>query len=83
MFQSRSKPVSNEISRVSADIDSAARAKAAADGVSLSAIVERALSDYLKAGAEQSDKPAWAIDHESRISQLEAQGQGNRKGKRR
>ncbi len=47
--------------RVSADINSAARAKAAADGVSLSAVVERALAEYLKAGAEPSDKPAWAI----------------------
>lgn len=72
--------------RVSADLDSSARAKATAEGVSLSAIVERALAEYLKASAEPSDKPDWAIalgKLESRLSQLEAQGNGNRKGKRR
>ena len=44
--------------RVSADLDSSARAKAAAEGVSLSAIVERALAAYLSADASESDKPA-------------------------
>lgn len=69
--------------RVSADLDSSARAKAAAEGVSLSAIVERALADYLSADASESDKPAWAIEIERRLSQLEAQPASGRKGKRR
>ena len=70
--------------RVSVDIDSAARAKAAEDGVSLSAIVERALAAYLSQGDE---KPAWATDIEQRIAQLEQQATGQTdargKGKRR
>ena len=69
--------------RVSADLDSSARAKAAAEGVSLSAIVERALADYLSADASESEKPAWAIEIERRLSQLEAQPASGRKGKRR
>jgi len=69
--------------RVSADLDSSARAKAAAEGVSLSAIVERALADYLSADASEPDKPAWAIEIERRLSQLEAQPASGRKGKRR
>ena len=69
--------------RVSADLDSSARAKAATEGVSLSAIVERALADYLSADASESDKPAWAIEIERRLSQLEAQPASGRKGKRR
>ena len=69
--------------RVSADLDSLARAKAATEGVSLSAIVERALADYLSADASESDKPAWAIEIERRLSQLEAQPASGRKCKRR
>lgn len=71
--------------RVSVDIDSAARAKATAEGVSLSAIVERALAEYLS----QSDKkPAWALDIEQRVTQLEQQAsaqdsQRGKSGKRR
>lgn len=71
--------------RVSADIDSAARAKATAEGVSLSAIVERALAEYLSQGDK---KPAWAMDIERRVAQLEQQaigpaGQRGKPGKRR
>ena len=75
--------------RVSADTVDAARSRAAAEGLSLSAIVERALADYLKAGAESPDKPAWAIALEQRVSQLESQpndtatAQLSRKAKRR
>lgn len=69
--------------RVSDDIYGAIAAKASIEGVSLSAIAARLLGESLKADARESDKPDWAIALESRISQLEAQGQGGRKGKRR
>lgn len=44
--------------RVSDDIYSAIAAKASAEGVSLSAIAARLLSDALKSGSESPDKPA-------------------------
>ncbi len=69
--------------RVTADIYDAIADKASAEGVSLSAVAARLLSDSLKSGAEPSDKPVWAIALESRVSQLEAQGNGSQKGKRR
>ncbi len=73
--------------RVSADIVSAAREKARAERLSLSAIVERALADYLESADESPDKPAWAIALEQRVSQLESQpddgAQLSRKAKRR
>lgn len=76
-------------SRVSDDIYAATAAKADADGVSLSAIVERALKAYLdQLGDRTEEKPAWALELERRVSQLESQGQAepqsiSRKSKRR
>jgi len=71
--------------RVSADLDSSARAKAAAEGVSLSAIVERALAAYL---SQADNQPASASELEklaARVRQLEAQQSSHpgRKGKYR
>lgn len=78
--------------RVTGDIYDAIAAKASAEGVSLSAVAARLLSDSLKSGVEPSDQPDWAVELkklESRLSQVEAQlsndrqNSGNRKGKRR
>lgn len=77
--------------RVSGDIYDAIVAKASAEGVSLSAVAARMLSESLKANGESSDKPDWAISLEAieqRLSQVEAlvssdSRGGSRKGKRR
>ena len=79
--------------RVSSNVLSDAKARAELESVSLSAIVEAALKEYLRSapdaiGGESplDEKPEWAIALESRVSQLEAQGsvpQRGRKGKRR
>ena len=75
--------------RVSLDVVAAAKARAGQDGVSLSVVVERALSEYLNATDEPSQpaaKPEWAIALEARIEALESQQQqspASRKGKRR
>ena len=72
--------------RVSADIVSAAKARAKIDGVSLSAIVERALSELLAQSDSADTQPALASDLEKlaeRVGQLEQSSQRGRKGKRR
>lgn len=69
--------------RVTGDIYAAIADRAKAEGVSLSAIAARLLADSLKAEASEPDKPAWALEVEQRLSQLEAQQQSGRKSKRR
>lgn len=78
--------------RINDETYAAIAAKAEAEGVSLSAIAARLLSDALATGTESPDKPDWAIaleQLEQRVSQLEAQphesatAQRSRKAKRR
>jgi len=69
--------------RVTGDIYEAIADRAKAEGVSLSTIAARLLAESLAKNATESDKPAWAIEIERRLSQLEAQPASGRKGKRR
>ncbi len=75
--------------RVADDIYKAIAAKAESEGVSLSAVAARLLSDALEIGDDSgAKKPAWALDIEARLTQLESQPKGTpaqheRKGKRR
>lgn len=79
--------------RVSSTILSDAKARAELENVSLSAIVEAALTQYLisvpSVFAQPSNKPGWAVELETRVSKLEsAQSSGEdsrdgREGKRR
>jgi hypothetical protein len=74
--------------RVSADAIADARARASADGVSLTSLVEAALVEYLGlnvAGSKGPDLAARVADIEQRLSQIEVSGQGYRgrgKGRR-
>lgn len=74
--------------RVSADMAAAARARAEADGLRLTEVVEQALIAYLGLGDSPTsggDLGARVAALEQRVSQLEAssQGQGRRgKGRR-
>ena len=75
--------------RVSADMAAAARARAEADGLSLTEVVEQALIAHLGLGDSSSssggDLVARVAELEQRLSQLESnsQGQGRRgKGRR-
>lgn len=70
--------------RVLADVDNVVRARAESEGVSLSAIVERALTSYLSQGASVDNQPASASELEklaNRVSQLEVR-QSSQQGRR-
>lgn len=70
--------------RVPGDIAKRVKAQAESEGLSLSAFVEKVLSEAV--GPSNSDaspeKPDWAIELEQRVSSLESQS-GGRRGKRR
>jgi hypothetical protein len=61
--------------RVSGYVYDAIAAKASAEGVSMSAIAARLLSDALKSGGESPDLVARVSALEQRFSQIEALGQ--------
>ena len=79
------EPVS---ARITGKLVNAAKRKAEREGVTVSAILESALSSYLDIPIDELSpeirKPEWAIALEERVSQLEqSQRGGGRKGKRR
>lgn len=71
--------------RVAADVVAAAKERAAADAVSLTDVVERALIEYLGLAAGDRNIAEQVADIEQRLSQLEAATptkNGRRKGRR-